>query len=92
MSLPPHVAGPSEGSLHTYTVIFLHGRDSEAEEFACEFFESEASGPEADRTLTALFPDTQMGVSSSKSSPLRTIRYRHVTMVRHVVTPGFAST
>jgi lysophospholipase-2 len=56
MSLLPHTVGPSGGSPHTHTIIFLHGRDSEAEEFASEFLESEASGPDADRTLTALFP------------------------------------
>jgi len=33
---------------HTHTVIFLHGRDSNATEFAPEFFESQASD---DRTM-----------------------------------------
>ena len=56
MSTFPCVIGPPEGSPHTHTVIFLHGRDSNAVEFASEFFESEASGPEADRTMTSLFP------------------------------------
>lgn len=37
------VFGPAEGHKHTHTVIFLHGRDSEAHEFANELFESEAS-------------------------------------------------
>ncbi|UKZ53154.1 hypothetical protein TrVGV298_006946 [Trichoderma virens] len=50
----PFVAGPSTG--HTHTVILLHGRDSEAQEFASEFFECEATGTEPDRTLPALFP------------------------------------
>ncbi|KAK3369582.1 Alpha/Beta hydrolase protein [Lasiosphaeria ovina] len=45
-----------EGCPHTHTIILLHGRDSQACEFASEFFECEATGPEADRTLTALFP------------------------------------
>lgn len=44
----------------THTVIFLHGRDSNAYEFAQELFESEISidkaVPERDRTLPALFP------------------------------------
>lgn len=57
MSLPTHVVGPKEGSKHTHTIILLHGRDSQADEFASEFFECEATGPdEEDRTLTALFP------------------------------------
>ncbi|KAK0655318.1 Alpha/Beta hydrolase protein [Cercophora newfieldiana] len=51
-----HIIGPIEGSPHTHTIILLHGRDSQASEFASEFFECEATGPEADRTLTALFP------------------------------------
>lgn len=40
---------------HTHTVIFLHGRDSHAVEFASELFESEASGT-GPRTLPDLFP------------------------------------
>ncbi|UKZ78987.1 hypothetical protein TrVFT333_006738 [Trichoderma virens FT-333] len=50
----PFVVGPTTG--HTHTVILLHGRDSEAQEFASEFFECEATGTETDRTLPALFP------------------------------------
>ncbi|KAI0479847.1 lysophospholipase II [Xylaria cf. heliscus] len=43
---------------HTHTVIFLHGRDSNCEEFADEFFESEASEPiDQPRTLRDLFPN-----------------------------------
>ncbi|KAK0725657.1 Alpha/Beta hydrolase protein, partial [Lasiosphaeris hirsuta] len=53
------VVGPIEGSPHTHTIILLHGRDSQACEFASEFFEYEATGPQADRTLTALFPTTR---------------------------------
>ncbi len=41
---------------HTHTVIFLHGRDSTAKEFAPEFFESQASD---DRTLPEIFPGTK---------------------------------
>ncbi|KAJ8132702.1 hypothetical protein O1611_g924 [Lasiodiplodia mahajangana] len=45
---------------HTYTVIFLHGRDSNAKEFADEFFESEASEPTGQpRTLRDLFPNVR---------------------------------
>ncbi|KAK7536095.1 Alpha/Beta hydrolase protein [Phyllosticta citribraziliensis] len=38
---------------HSHTVIFLHGRDSTAPEFAVEFFESQASD---DKTLPEIFP------------------------------------
>ncbi|RDW60758.1 hypothetical protein BP6252_12141 [Coleophoma cylindrospora] len=38
---------------HTHTVIFLHGRDSYAKEFAEEFFESQASD---DRFFQDIFP------------------------------------
>ncbi|EXJ83047.1 hypothetical protein A1O3_06864 [Capronia epimyces CBS 606.96] len=42
---------------HTHTVIFLHGRDSNSQAFADEFFESEASEPAGQpRTLPDLFP------------------------------------
>jgi lysophospholipase-2 len=47
-----HVVDPI--SDHTHTVIFLHGRDSTAVEFAEELFESQASD---DRTLSQLFPN-----------------------------------
>ncbi|KAK0652396.1 Alpha/Beta hydrolase protein [Cercophora newfieldiana] len=57
MSLPPPVFVNPVGA-HTHTVILLHGRDSTANEFSSELFESEASGPtDADRTLPALFPN-----------------------------------
>ncbi|KAI2467917.1 phospholipase/carboxylesterase [Annulohypoxylon bovei var. microspora] len=45
MSQNTYVAGPQDPNNHTHTIIFLHGRDSECEEFAGEFFESEASIP-----------------------------------------------
>ncbi|EXJ94877.1 hypothetical protein A1O1_03276 [Capronia coronata CBS 617.96] len=46
-----------ETSRHTHTVIFLHGRDSNSQEFAEELFESEASEPAGQpRTLPDLFP------------------------------------
>lgn len=55
--LATEVAGPAEGHAHTHTIIFLHGRDSSAEEFASELFESEASEPrDKPRTLRDLFP------------------------------------
>ncbi|RVX68396.1 hypothetical protein B0A52_07396 [Exophiala mesophila] len=53
MSVVTHM----ETSNHTHTIIFLHGRDSDAQEFADEFFESEASEPAGrPRTLPDLFP------------------------------------
>lgn len=53
----PHVVGPRDGHPHTHTIIFLHGRDSTNQEFADEFFESEASEPaNLPRTLPDLFP------------------------------------
>ncbi|KAM3449983.1 hypothetical protein MY3296_006444 [Beauveria thailandica] len=51
-----HVHGPAEGQTHAYTIIFLHGRDSTAQEFAEELFESEASNGSPDRTLPGLLP------------------------------------
>lgn len=52
-----HVITQKETSKHTHTVIFLHGRDSNSQEFADEFFESEASEPAGQpRTLPDLFP------------------------------------
>lgn len=52
-----HIVGPHDSRKHTHTVIFLHGRDSDSQEFAGEFFESEASGPAGQpRTLLDLFP------------------------------------
>ncbi|RYP18900.1 hypothetical protein DL765_003688 [Monosporascus sp. GIB2] len=57
MPVKCYTVHPAEGHKHTHTVIFLHGRESVAEEFAGEFFESEASGPETgDMTLQGLFP------------------------------------
>jgi lysophospholipase II len=41
---------------HKYTIIFLHGRDSNAHEFKIDFLESETSD---DRTLPAVFPDAK---------------------------------
>ncbi|KAL7788313.1 Alpha/Beta hydrolase protein [Trichoderma ceciliae] len=61
----PFVVGPVTG--HTHTVILLHGRDSDAQEFASEFFECEATGPETDRTLPALFPTVRWVFPQAKS-------------------------
>jgi lysophospholipase-2 len=47
-----HTVNPLGGD-HSHTIIFLHGRDSIASEFANEFFESQASD---DRTLPEIYP------------------------------------
>lgn len=49
-----HVVPPKEK--HTHTIIFLHGRESTATEFATEFFESQASDH---RTLPEIFPSVR---------------------------------
>jgi lysophospholipase-2 len=46
-----HIIKPTKN--HTHTFILLHGRDSNATEFATDFFESQASD---DRTLPEIFP------------------------------------
>ncbi|KAL0940131.1 phospholipase carboxylesterase [Colletotrichum truncatum] len=57
MGFELHTVSPKEGHTHTHTVIFLHGRDSECQEFADEFFESEATEPAGQpRTLGDIFP------------------------------------
>ncbi|KAM3517656.1 hypothetical protein NHJ13051_008793 [Beauveria bassiana] len=38
-----YIHGPAKGHTHAYTVIFVHGRDSNTQEFAEELFESEAT-------------------------------------------------
>ncbi|KAL9620045.1 MAG: hypothetical protein Q9160_005423 [Pyrenula sp. 1 TL-2023] len=50
-STNPFVVLPT--SRHTHTIIFLHGRGSNAAEFASEIFESQASDR---RLLTEIFP------------------------------------
>lgn len=77
MSSSPLVHGPA-GHSHTHTIIVLHGRDSEAQEFMAEFFECEATGPETtDRTLPALFPTVRWVFPQAK--PLHSERF-HVEM------------
>lgn len=46
-----HVVAPTV--VHMHTIILLHGRGSNAKEFASEFFESQARD---DRFLTQIFP------------------------------------
>ncbi|OMP83192.1 Acyl-protein thioesterase 1 [Diplodia seriata] len=46
---------PSPSTQHTHTIIFLHGRDSNAADFAAELMESQASDA-AQSTLTQLLP------------------------------------
>lgn len=56
-----HIVAPREN--HTRTIILLHGRDSNASEFAEEFFESQAAD---DRTLPEIFPTTRWVFPTSK--------------------------
>jgi lysophospholipase-2 len=56
-----HVVSPSGNPTHT--IIFLHGRDSIASEFALEVFESQASD---DRTLPEIFPTVKWVFPASK--------------------------
>lgn len=69
----PLVVGPATGHSHTHTIIVLHGRDSDAQEFMPEFFECEATGPEQDRTLPALFPTVRWVFPQAK--PLHSERF-----------------
>jgi len=55
---------------HTHTIIFLHGRDSNADEFAAELFESQATD---DRTLPEIFPSIKWVFPTSK--PRRSARF-----------------
>ncbi|KAF2103340.1 alpha/beta-hydrolase [Rhizodiscina lignyota] len=48
---------------HTHTIILLHGRDSNASEFAAEFLESETSD---NKTLPDLFPNFKWVFPKSK--------------------------
>ncbi|KAL7622691.1 hypothetical protein AAE478_006369 [Parahypoxylon ruwenzoriense] len=60
MSQRTYVVGPQDPNNHTHTIIFLHGRDSECQEFASEIFESEASTPaEQPRTLLDCLPNVR---------------------------------
>lgn len=52
MESQTHTVNPL-GETHSHTIIFLHGRDSIASEFAEEFFESQASD---DRTFPEIYP------------------------------------
>ncbi|KAM7219900.1 Phospholipase/carboxylesterase [Rhypophila decipiens] len=57
-STSPYVVNPIKGNPHTHTIIFLHGRDSDGEEFADELFESEASPSTSSTTTIGLtLPD-----------------------------------
>lgn len=55
---------------HTHTIIFLHGRDSVAEEFAAEFFESQASDV---KTLPETFPTVKWVLPTAQ--PLKLARF-----------------
>ncbi|KAK4205469.1 alpha/beta-hydrolase [Triangularia verruculosa] len=74
MSLSLYTLDPPLGSPHTHTIILLHGRDSDAVEFASEFFESEATSSEtANRTLPALLPTVRWVFPQAK--PLHSERF-----------------
>lgn len=63
-----HIVPPLNGA-HTHTMILLHGRDSNALDFAPELFESQASN---DLTLPQLFPTAKFVFpSASLLSSLR---------------------
>ncbi|KAM0278488.1 hypothetical protein ACHAQH_005155 [Verticillium albo-atrum] len=66
----PHSVGPAPNHQHTHTIILLHGRDSVADEFAAELFESEASVPaNRPRTLIDLFPTVRWVFPSAPLLP-----------------------
>lgn len=54
---------PRGGHTHTHTIILLHGRDSNASEFAKDFLESQASD---DRTFPEIFPGIKWVFPTSK--------------------------
>lgn len=63
---PQHTIYPAVP--HTHTIIFLHGRDSTATEFALELFESQATNgktlPEALPSIKWIFPTAKLRKSS----------------------------
>lgn len=70
MASEAHTVGPREDCQHTHTVILLHGRDSGANEFAAELFESEASHACAsDRTFLGLYPGVRWVFPSAPRLP-----------------------
>ncbi|KAI1088199.1 phospholipase/carboxylesterase [Rostrohypoxylon terebratum] len=70
MAQMTHIVGPRDPNNHTHTIIFLHGRDSESEEFANEFFESEASIPvDQPRTLLDRLPNVRWVFPSAPLLP-----------------------
>ncbi|OTB15745.1 hypothetical protein K445DRAFT_375643 [Daldinia sp. EC12] len=66
MSTRTRFVGPSDRHDHTHTIILLHGRGSNCDEFSNEFFESEAPAPvDRLRTLPDLFPTIRWVFPSS---------------------------
>ncbi|KAB5578759.1 Alpha/Beta hydrolase protein [Coniochaeta sp. 2T2.1] len=64
-----HTVAPQSGP-HKYTIIFLHGRDSTAADFASELFESEITGgTQADRTLPSILPTVRWVFPQAKQLP-----------------------
>lgn len=62
MATTPHIIAPLTET-HTHTIIFLHGKGSEASEFASELFESQASD---DRIFPEIFPSFKWVFPQSK--------------------------
>ncbi|KAI0446200.1 phospholipase/Carboxylesterase [Xylaria telfairii] len=75
----PHVVEPRQGHLHTHTIIFLHGRDSNAQEFSDELFESEGSLALTAALETARQPsdisDTDTDLDRTLPALLPTVRW-----------------
>ncbi|KAN0099690.1 alpha/beta-hydrolase [Hyaloscypha variabilis] len=65
---------PQQSDNHSHTIILLHGRDSIASEFACEFFESQAGDgqtlPQVFPTFKWVFPASRMRNSARFESDL----------------------
>ncbi|KAI6084061.1 phospholipase/carboxylesterase [Hypoxylon rubiginosum] len=86
-----HVVGPQEGHEHTHTIIFLHGKGSNCEEFAGEFFESEASEPAGQpRTLPDLFPTVRWVFPSAPFSESEMFNMRQWFDMESVQSPNQA--
>ncbi|QDS70301.1 hypothetical protein FKW77_008146 [Venturia effusa] len=62
MAARQHIVEPTQD--HSHTFIFLHGRDSTAEEFALEFFECQASD---DRTFPEIYPSIKWIFPTAKT-------------------------
>ena len=63
MTTTPHIVAPT--APHTHTIIFLHGRGSDAKTFCSELFESEDSSI---KTFTDIFPGIKWVFPNAPSS------------------------